>query len=96
MTLSFLKVSAQTFTVALSWGCLQRPGQETGKEASYQGLWEQNGSMVRAQEFEDSTSSVTKVGTERRWEQGSKPCGLRAQLGEELDRVWCGAGSTPC
>lgn len=94
MTLSFLKVSAQTFTIALSWGCLQ-PGQETGKEASHQGLWEQNGSMVRAQEFEDSTSSVAKVGTGRRWEQGSKlvlwPCGLCAQLEEELVcMVWCG------
>lgn len=44
MTLSFLKVSA------LSWACLQRTGQGTGKETLYQGFWEPTGSMVRAPE----------------------------------------------
>lgn len=48
MTLGFLKVSAQTFAVAHSWGCLQRPGQEAGREAPYQGSREQTGSMLRA------------------------------------------------
>lgn len=100
MTLSFLKVSGQTFTVAHSRGYLQRPGQEAGREALSQGLWvsqglwEQTGSMVRAQEFEDSASGVAKVGTRRRWEQGSKlvlwpVCTAQRRVG-----VY-GAGSTP-
>lgn len=93
MTLSFLKVSAQTFTAALSWGGLQRPGQqETGKAAAYQGLREQTGSTVRAQEFEDSTSSVAKGGTGRRWEQGSKLVlwpGACVHSWEKSWSIWC-------
>lgn len=93
MTLSFLKVSGQTFTVVHSRGCLQRPGQQAGREASSQGLWEQTGSMVRAQEFEDSTSSVVKVGT-RRWEQGSKLVLWPVCTAQRRAGVY-GAGGTP-